>query len=204
MRKYRELWRGRVAAALAGMLADAGLPAVDAASVTPETPPTPELGDIAFPMFPFARSLRKAPPAIAAEVARRVGAAPGVAGTGRIVAEGPYVNIHLERAGAIHEILADVEAEGARFGAGTSLDGQRIMLEFSCPNTNKPLHLGHLRNDAIGESLSRIMRAAGGNGRYRVSHVPVCPGAEKGTAGHRAGSGASHCRFRSGAGDRRG
>jgi arginyl-tRNA synthetase len=39
--------------------------------------------------------------------------------------------------------------------------GVRVMLEFSCPNTNKPLHIGHLRNDAIGESLSRIMKAAG-------------------------------------------
>jgi len=35
------------------------------------------------------------------------------------------------------------------------------MIEFSCPNTNKPLHLGHLRNNVLGESLSRIMKAAG-------------------------------------------
>lgn len=162
MRKYRDEWRGRVAAALAAMLADAGLPAADAAGLTPETPPKPELGDIAFPLFPFARILRKAPAAIAAEVARRLAADPTLAGTGRVSAEGPYVNIHLSRPGVVGDILAQVETEGPRFGSGTSVGGQRIMLEFSCPNTNKPLHLGHLRNDAIGESLSRIMSAAGG------------------------------------------
>ena len=46
-------------------------------------------------------------------------------------------------------------------GKERALAGHRITLEFSCPNTNKPLHLGHLRNDAIGESLSRILLAAG-------------------------------------------
>jgi arginyl-tRNA synthetase len=39
--------------------------------------------------------------------------------------------------------------------------GQRYFVEFSCPNTNKPLHIGHLRNDALGESLSRILATAG-------------------------------------------
>ena len=42
-----------------------------------------------------------------------------------------------------------------------ALSGQRITIEFSCPNTNKPLHLGHLRNDALGESVARMLRAAG-------------------------------------------
>ena len=35
------------------------------------------------------------------------------------------------------------------------------MIEFSSPNTNKPLHLGHLRNDALGESISRILKFCG-------------------------------------------
>jgi arginyl-tRNA synthetase len=39
--------------------------------------------------------------------------------------------------------------------------GKKIIVEFSCPNTNKPLHLGHLRNDALGESVSRILLALG-------------------------------------------
>ncbi len=43
----------------------------------------------------------------------------------------------------------------------SSLGGRKIMIEFSCPNTNKPLHLGHLRNDAIGESVSRLLDFCG-------------------------------------------
>jgi arginyl-tRNA synthetase len=47
------------------------------------------------------------------------------------------------------------------FGRPGTLAGSRIMVEFSSPNTNKPLHLGHLRNNALGESISRILRACG-------------------------------------------
>ena len=39
--------------------------------------------------------------------------------------------------------------------------GKRIMVEFSSPNTNKPLHLGHIRNNLLGDSVSRILKACG-------------------------------------------
>ncbi len=161
MQRYRELWRDAVMASLIRLAGEAA--AVETAGVVTETPPNPEMGDIAFPMFPYARILRKPPPAIAQDVARELSstgavpaAAPGVAS-----AAGPYVNIALDHASLITDILAQIESAGASFGAGGALAGTRIMLEFSCPNTNKPLHLGHLRNDAIGESLSRILREAG-------------------------------------------
>ena len=48
-----------------------------------------------------------------------------------------------------------------RTASSGSLSGKRIMIEFSSPNTNKPLHLGHLRNDALGESISRILKFCG-------------------------------------------
>jgi arginyl-tRNA synthetase len=47
------------------------------------------------------------------------------------------------------------------FGRPGTLSGKKIMIEFSSPNTNKPLHLGHLRNDVLGESISRIIAACG-------------------------------------------
>jgi arginyl-tRNA synthetase len=118
------------------------------------------MGDIAFPMFPFAKSLRKGPPVIAAEVARRIASISDAAGAGTAVAAGPYVNVKLAPAPVIADILSEISAQGAAYGRGESVSS-RVMLEFSCPNTNKPLHLGHLRNDAIGESLSRILSAAG-------------------------------------------
>ena len=48
--------------------------------------------------------------------------------------------------------------------------GKELMVEFSSPNTNKPLHLGHLRNIFLGDSISRILKAVG----YKVHRVQ-CP-----------------------------
>ena len=161
MKKYREQWRQIVADAVAGFAVDAGIAGIDTSTIVLETPPRPEMGDIACPLFPFARAFRKAPPAIAAEVARRIQANPAAAAAGSAAAEGPYVNISLSRTAVIDDILRDVAREGRAFGRGPDLAARASMLEFSCPNTNKPLHLGHLRNDAIGASLGRILAEAG-------------------------------------------
>ena len=41
--------------------------------------------------------------------------------------------------------------------------GKKIMVEFSSPNTNKPLHLGHIRNNLLGDSVSKLLKACGNN-----------------------------------------
>ena len=161
MREYRNRWRDIVGTALAEIVKEAGLPAVDGSAVVAEIPPRAEMGDIAFPMFPFARTLKKAPPAIAQEVARRIALTGAGKGSGVAEPAGPYVNVRLERPQVIEDILKEISARGGEYGHGTDLEARRVMVEFSCPNTNKPLHLGHLRNDAIGESLSRMLTTAG-------------------------------------------
>jgi arginyl-tRNA synthetase len=159
MQKYRDLWRDAIAAALTRL---SGSAAIMRADIVVETPPKPGMGDIAFPMFPFARAMRKAPQVIAGEVARELVSSDDAGGArGQASAEGPYVNVRLDRVSVIADILKEVLSAPSSFGKGEALAGKRIMVEFSCPNTNKPLHLGHLRNDAIGESLSRILAAAG-------------------------------------------
>ena len=161
MKKYHDHWRRIVAEALEAYAAETGAAGVDTGLLVVETPPRPEMGDIAFPMFPFAKAFRKAPPMIAAEVAQRVTGIASTAEAGAAAAEGPYVNVRLAPDAVIADVLAGISAQGSAYGRGPALAGSRVMLEFSCPNTNKPLHLGHLRNDAIGESLSRILAAAG-------------------------------------------
>ncbi len=120
-------------------------------------PPKADMGDIAFPLFPFAKEFRSAPPQLAAEVAGRIGTTP----LGRAQAMGPYVNIFLERDQIVSDTLKSVLEKGGNWGHNESLSGRKIMIEFSSPNTNKPLHLGHLRNDALGESSARILKANG-------------------------------------------
>lgn len=158
---------------------NADSPDISAESVTAEVPPNPEMGDVGFPMFPFARVLRIAPPVIAQEVAKLLNEDESfkakAAKTGTFAAVGPYVNVKLEKGGIVRTTLEAVLAQKQSYGAFDEtgkkpLDGRRVMIEFSSPNTNKPLHLGHLRNDALGESVSRILKAAGAE-VYKVNII---------------------------------
>ena len=133
-----------------------------------ERPPKPELGDFGFPMFPYAKLLRAAPAQVAGTLAAIVARDPEAAKLGAAVAEGPYLNVRLARGAEAASILA--AASGDSWGRTGSLAGKRVLVEFSSPNTNKPLHLGHLRNNVLGESLSRTLGAAGAEVR-KINHI---------------------------------
>jgi arginyl-tRNA synthetase len=161
------MWKDALLAELEQMAAerDLELPGDAREQLIPERPPRRELGDIGFPLFPFAKVFRTAPPKIAAELVERLETPVGAHAEGRVRAEGPYVNIFLDRADYAKQVLEALFADPEAYGRGDRLSGRRIMVEFSSPNTNKPLHLGHLRNDAIGESISRIFAANGADVR---------------------------------------
>jgi len=155
MYDYKEAWKQKVSSVLTEILNEAGVSeGACAADIVAEIPPMPEMGDLGFPMFAFAKILRKGPPQIAALAAARL---PGAQ------AAGPYLNVHLDRGQTSRGILQSLlsSAESGVLGRPETLSGKRIMVEFSSPNTNKPLHLGHLRNDVLGESISRIFKACG-------------------------------------------
>ena len=135
-----------------------------------ETPPKPEMGDLGIPMFIFAKNFKMAPMMVSKEIARIINESAELSAraraVGEILAVGPYVNAKLNKSGEVFRILSKIEGEGENYGTlgsdGTPhLAGRKVMVEFSSPNTNKPLHLGHLRNDALGESVSRILKKAG-------------------------------------------
>ena len=163
MAEIRDEWLALVAAAL-NTIQKAKVPgaadiAVEAVSV--ETPPNPAMGDLGFPMFGFAKTFRMGPPVIAAEVVKLLSANSETAALGRAKQEGPYVNVFLAKGNVAGKTLTDIISAGESWGRPGNLAGKRIMIEFSSPNTNKPLHLGHLRNDALGESISRILKFCG-------------------------------------------
>ena len=127
-----------------------------------ENPPKPELGDLAIPLFPFAKVFRMPPPALATLVRESLQEGSSLPqGVERYSVVGPYLNIFLDKTLVTSLLFQQVDQEGDRFGSNGILTNKRIMVEFSSPNTNKPLHLGHLRNDALGESVSRILRWSG-------------------------------------------
>ncbi|MDR2952085.1 MAG: arginine--tRNA ligase, partial [Treponema sp.] len=163
MYDYWEPWKEKAARALSDIMKDAGIEeGVTAGEISAETPPDPGMGDIGMPMFSFAKTLRKGPAQIAQMAAERLAAEGADAW-----AQGPYLNVKLDRPAvaraALEEVFKGAEKEEGvfPFGRPGTLAGEKVMVEFSSPNTNKPLHLGHLRNDVIGESVSRILAACG-------------------------------------------
>jgi arginyl-tRNA synthetase len=122
---------------------------------TVERPKDDSLGDVAIPLFNVAKSLRQASSVIATKIVQAfLSRHPHV----NMQAVGAYVNIFLDRESNTERTL---KAVNIHYGETNVLANQKIMIEFSGPNTNKPLHLGHMRNNALGESVSRLLVAAG-------------------------------------------
>lgn len=119
-------------------------------------------GDMTLVVFPLLKLSRKSPEATAEEIGSAlVGAVPEISGYN--VVKG-FLNISLSPrfwAERLNEILS-TPGYGRR-----AANGRTVMVEYSSPNTNKPLHLGHVRNNLLGYSVSLILEAAG----YRVIKV---------------------------------
>jgi len=119
-----------------------------------EIPPSEQMGDFAFPCFPLARILRKSPPVIAEQLASELKLPPEFES---VKAVSGYLNFYLDKKVLARRVLTDTSSPD--FGKGKN--GLKIVVEFASPNTNKPLHLGHLRNISIGESVARILSFSG-------------------------------------------
>ncbi|MFQ3547265.1 MAG: arginine--tRNA ligase [Termitinemataceae bacterium] len=162
MQDIKYFWKQEIAQALNKYAQEQGIEETFTSDgVVVEVPPKPELGDFGIPLFPFAKVLKKGPPQIAQALVAILEAQPQARAWGSFTAEGPYINIRLEKAPIAGKILQEVQDQGAFYGKPGTLKNSRIMVEFSSPNTNKPLHLGHLRNDVLGESIARILTACG-------------------------------------------
>jgi arginyl-tRNA synthetase len=121
-----------------------------------ERPSNSEFGDYAFPCFSLSEKLKMDPSQIAIELREKIG---NIVETEfeDIQTKGPYVNFFVNRKSLARQAVWDVITQKKKFGVSTVGKGRKTMVEFCSPNTNKPLHLGHLRNLALGESLSRIL-----------------------------------------------
>jgi arginyl-tRNA synthetase len=140
-----------------------------------ETPPRRAFGDVATPIaFALARRLRKAPRAIAQEVAGALGRIDGVA---RIdAAPNGYINFFLDRPKWLKAWLEDVRLKAeARSKSGAPSAGpvdsrgfrlqaegpEKVIVEHTAINPNKAAHIGHLRNAALGDTFGRLLRFQG-------------------------------------------
>lgn len=125
-----------------------------------ETPPDEKMGDLAFPCFPLAKVLRKAPPIIAQELAAQLSSDELI---DKVDAVGGYLNFFFNRAAFIENTVSSVEKEGDSFGKLTVGENKTVLVEYSSPNIAKPFHIGHLFSTAVGNSLARIYKFLGYN-----------------------------------------
>lgn len=131
---------------------------IDAASIVPQATRKEFEGNLTIVVFPFLKASHKSPEATATQIGDWLLAnEPAVAKFN--VVKG-FLNISINPAfwlDVLHEI-----AEDPHYGIQEPTeDSELVMVEYSSPNTNKPLHLGHVRNNLLGYSLSRILQANG-------------------------------------------
>ncbi len=145
-------FRTEVSSALATVLADLKVQTPITLDKAPEG-----LGDLAFPCFPLAKQLRKAPDLIAKDIASRV----RVGGTiEKAEAAGGYVNFHVQFDDLARSTLETAVEAKEFYGCGES-KRVRVLLEHTSANPTGPLHVGRARNPIIGDTVARITRRAG-------------------------------------------
>ena len=125
-----------------------------------EIPKDQNNGDYAFPCFRLAKTLKKAPQAIAEEIKEKIEIDNNV--IERIEVLGGYINFYINKNLLAKEVLEEI-ANKEEYGKSEIGKGKNIIVEYSSPNIAKPFHIGHLRTTLIGNSLYRIYKYLGYN-----------------------------------------
>jgi arginyl-tRNA synthetase len=120
-----------------------------------EVPPKKELGDYALPCFILAKELKKSPALIAKDISQNLISD----NFQKIIANGPYVNFYIKNKTILQE-LKKINTLKEKYGSKNKINST-ILIEGPSPNTNKPLHLGHVRNMSICKSLNNTLNFSG-------------------------------------------
>lgn len=123
-----------------------------------EVPPNKEMGDYAFPCFKLAKIFRKAPNAIAEDLAGKIQPTDDI---NKIVNLGGYVNFFVNKESLAKKVINQVLSEKENYGKSEFGKGKTVVVEFSSPNIAKPFHIGHVRTTVIGNALSKIYQSQG-------------------------------------------
>ncbi|MHB0740288.1 arginine--tRNA ligase [Peptostreptococcus stomatis] len=123
-----------------------------------EVPPNKEMGDYAFPCFKLAKIFRKAPNAIAEDLAGKIQPTDDI---NKIVNLGGYVNFFVNKESLAKKVINQVLSEKENYGKSEFGKGKTVVVEYSSPNIAKPFHIGHVRTTVIGNALSKIYQSQG-------------------------------------------
>jgi arginyl-tRNA synthetase len=131
-----------------------------------EIPPETKMGDFALPCFAFVKKFKKKPADIAKDFANKIPPDNVIA---KVQALGPYVNFFLQP-GYIFQVTCEkILKQKNKYGNLDFGKNKKVLVEYSGPNTNKPLHLGHARNNVLGMALINILEANG----YKVIKADI-------------------------------
>ena len=131
---------------------------VEASSITPQTTKKEFEGNLTIVVFPWVKAARKSPEAVGTEIGEWLVANEPAVNRFNVIKG--FLNIVIEPT-FWNSVLNDIEkTENYGLTAATE-ERPLVMVEYSSPNTNKPLHLGHVRNNLLGYSLSEILKACG-------------------------------------------
>ena len=123
-----------------------------------EVPPNKEMGDYAFPCFKLAKIFRKAPNAIAEDLAGKIQPTDDI---NKIINLGGYVNFFVNKESLAKKVINQVLSEKENYGKSEFGKGKTVVVEYSSPNIAKPFHIGHVRTTVIGNALSKIYQSQG-------------------------------------------
>ncbi len=121
-------------------------------------PPKVQMGDIAVACFEWAKQFKQSPARIAQKIGAHIQPDDTIKSATPV---GPYLNITLDTDLLFRKTCLDIIDETDAYGSSEQGRGRRVMTEYLSPNTNKPLHLGHLRNGALGMAVSNLFTATG-------------------------------------------
>ncbi len=123
-----------------------------------EVPAKSEMGDYAFPCFRLAKTMRKAPNMIAAEICGKIDDGEMFS---KIEPVAAYINFFTNKSMYAKTVIEKVAAEGESYGMTDEGCGKTVVIDYSSPNIAKPFHVGHLRSTVIGAALYRIFEKMG-------------------------------------------
>ena len=125
-----------------------------------ETPPSPEMGDYAFPCFFLSEKLKEEPHEIAIEIRKKIGNLP-ISDFDDIQTSGAYINFFLNRKEIARKAVWEIITQKEKFGKINLGKRKKVIVEFSDPNIAKPFGIGHLRSTIIGNSIANIYEFMG-------------------------------------------
>ncbi len=114
-------------------------------------------GDLTVVVFPWVKVARKSPDALGAEIGQQLLENLDCIQDFNVVKG--YLNLQIKE--SFWMDLLEQESDNEGYGLNPTQEEAPVLIEYSSPNTNKPLHLGHIRNNLLGHSVSQILKACG-------------------------------------------